>query len=146
MHTHLAIYQGEMVARIALGEDVRPDHRAIPHATYTDPQTAGVGLQLGEALERGHDAFEETTDYATTAPGYIAEAVGHVSIVVDRRERLLVGAFIAALGAAEAIGEAVLAIKTRTPLDILAETIHPFPTTVRVMGGLFAQARRAAGS
>jgi len=144
MHTHLAVYQGEMVARIALGEDVRPDHRAIPHATYTDPQTAGVGLQLDEALERGLDAFEETADYATSAPGYIAEAAGHVSIVVDRRERELLGAFIAAPGAADAIGEAVLAVKTRTPLDILADTIHPFPTTVRVMGGLFTQARRAA--
>jgi pyruvate/2-oxoglutarate dehydrogenase complex dihydrolipoamide dehydrogenase (E3) component len=146
MHTHLAVYQGEMVARIALGEDVRPDLRAIPHATYTDPQTAGVGLQLDEALERGHEALEETTDYATSAPGYIAEAAGHVSIVIDRRERVLLGAFIAAPGAAEAIGEAVLAIKTRTPLDVLADTIHPFPTTVRVMGGLFAQAWRAATS
>ena len=140
MHTHLAVYQGEMVARIALGEDVRPDHRAIPHATYTDPQTAGVGLQLDEAIERGHDAFEETIDYATTAVGEIAEVAGHVSIVVDRSERILLGAFIAAPGAAEAIGEAVLAIKTATPLDVLADTIHPFPTTVRVMGGLFAQA------
>ena len=142
MATHLAVYQGETVARIALGEDVRPDHRAIPHATYTDPQTAGVGLQLDEAIERGRDAFEETTDYATTAPGYIAEAAGHVSIVVDRREQVLLGAFIAAPGAADAIGEAVLAIKTRTPLDVLADTIHPFPTTVRVMGGLFLQAVR----
>ncbi|HLQ48166.1 MAG TPA: FAD-dependent oxidoreductase, partial [Candidatus Dormibacteraeota bacterium] len=140
MHTHLAIYQGEMVARIALGEDVRPDHRAIPHATYTDPQTAGVGLQLDEAIQRGHHAFEETADYATTAVGEIAEAAGHVSIVVDRGNRVLLGAFIAAPGAAEAIGEAVLAIKTATPLDVLADTIHPFPTTVRVMGGLFAQA------
>jgi dihydrolipoamide dehydrogenase len=140
MHTHLAIYQGEMVARIALGEDARPDHRAIPHATYTDPQTAGVGLQLDEAIQGGHNAFEETADYATTAVGEIAEAAGHVSIVVDRRNRVLLGAFIAAPGAAEAIGEAVLAIKTATPLDVLADTIHPFPTTVRVMGGLFAQA------
>jgi pyruvate/2-oxoglutarate dehydrogenase complex dihydrolipoamide dehydrogenase (E3) component len=142
MHTHLAVYQGEMAARIALGEDVRPDHRAIPHATYTDPQTAGVGLELDEAIEQGIDAFEETTDYATTAPGYIAEAAGHVSIVVDRTERVLLGAFIAAPGAADAIGEAVLAIKTRAPLDVLADTIHPFPTTVRVMGGLFAKAAR----
>jgi len=140
MHTHLAVYQGELAARIALGEDVRPDHSAIPHATYTEPQTAGVGLQLEEARERGHDAFEETADYATSAPGYIAEAAGHVTIVVDRRERVLLGAFIAAPGAADAIGEAVLAVKTRTPLDTLADTIHPFPTTVRVMGGLFATA------
>jgi pyruvate/2-oxoglutarate dehydrogenase complex dihydrolipoamide dehydrogenase (E3) component len=142
MHTHLAVYQGEMAARIALGEDVRPDHRAIPHATYTDPQTAGVGLQLDAAIEQGIDAFEETTDYATTAPGYIAEAAGHVSIIVDRKERVLLGAFIAAPGAADAIGEAVVAIKTRAPLDVLADTIHPFPTTVRVMGGLFAKAAR----
>jgi pyruvate/2-oxoglutarate dehydrogenase complex dihydrolipoamide dehydrogenase (E3) component len=143
MHTHLAVYQGEMVARIALGEDVTPDHRAIPRAIYTDPQAAGVGLQLDEARELGFDAFEETTDYATTAPGYIAEATGHVTITVDRRERVLIGAFIAAPGAADAIGEAMLAIKTRTPLDVLADTIHPFPTTVRVMGGLFIQAARA---
>ncbi len=146
MHTHLAVYQGEMVARIALGEDVKPDHRAIPRAIYTEPQAAGVGLQLEEAIERGHDAFEETTDYATSAPGYIAEAAGHVSIVVDRRDRILLGAFIAAPGAADAIGEAVLAIKTRTPLDVLADTIHPFPTTVRVMGGLFGKAARRKAS
>jgi dihydrolipoamide dehydrogenase len=144
MHTHLAVYQGEMAARIALGEEVRPDYRAIPHAIYTDPPAAGVGLQLDEAIERGHDAFEVTTDYATSAPGYIAEAVGHVTVVADRRDRVLLGAFIAAPGAPDAIGEAVLAIKTQTPLDILADTIHPFPTTVRVMGGLFAKAAREA--
>jgi pyruvate/2-oxoglutarate dehydrogenase complex dihydrolipoamide dehydrogenase (E3) component len=143
MHTHLAVYQGEMAARIVLGEDVRPDHSAIPHATYTDPQTSGVGLQLEEAIERGLDAFEETTDYATTAPGFVAEAAGHVTIVVDRDERVLLGAYIAAPGAAEAIGEAVLAIKTRTSIDVLADTIHPFPTAARVMGGLFAKAARA---
>jgi pyruvate/2-oxoglutarate dehydrogenase complex dihydrolipoamide dehydrogenase (E3) component len=142
MHTHLAVYQGEMAARIALGEDVRPDHRAIPHAIYTDPPAAGVGLQLDAAIERGHDAFEVTTDYATSAPGYIAAAVGHVTVVADRRDRVLLGAFIAAPGAPDAIGEAVLAIKTGTPLDVLADAIHPFPTTVRVMGGLFAQAAR----
>lgn len=142
MHTHLAVYQGEMAARVALGEEVRPDNSAIPHATYTEPQTAGVGLQLEEARDRGLDAFEETADYATTAPGYIAEAAGHATIVVDRRERILLGAFIAAPGAAEAIGEAVLAVKTHTPIDVLADTIHPFPTTVRVMGGLFVQAAR----
>ncbi|HUG29533.1 MAG TPA: NAD(P)/FAD-dependent oxidoreductase [Candidatus Limnocylindria bacterium] len=140
MHTHLAVYQGEIAARIALGEDVRPDHRAIPHAIYTDPQAAGVGLQLDDALAQGLDAFEETADYATTAPGFIAEAAGHVTIVADRGARVLLGAFIAAPGAAEAIGEAVLAVKLRVPLEQLADTIHPFPTTLRIMGSLFAKA------
>lgn len=140
MHTHVAHYQGELAVRIALGDDIRPDYRAIPRAVYTDPEVAGVGLSLEEALESGHDAFEEVADLATSAKGYVAEASGHVTIVVDRPTRTLLGAFIAGPAASEVIHEAVLAIKTRTTLDVLADTIHAFPTAARVMGGLFVQA------
>ena len=140
MHTHVAHYQGEMAVRIALGDDVRPDYRAIPGAVYTDPEVAEVGLSLERALAAGHDAFEEVADLATTAKGYVAEASGHVTIVVDRPTRTLLGAFVAGPAASEVIHEAVLAIRSRTTLDILADTIHAFPTTARVMGGLFAQA------
>jgi dihydrolipoamide dehydrogenase len=140
MHTHLSHYQGEMAVRIALGDDVRPDYRAIPNAVYTDPEVAGVGMSLEEAVAAGHDAFEEVVDLATTAKGYVAEATGHVTIVVDRPTRTLLGAFIAGPAASEVIHEAVLAIKTRTTLDVLADTIHAFPTVARAMGGLFAQA------
>jgi dihydrolipoamide dehydrogenase len=142
MHTHLAHYQGEIAVRIALGEDVRPDYRAIPRAVYTDPETAGVGLQLDHALKQGVDAFEKTADLATSAKGYVAEAFGHASIVVDRAAQTLVGAFLAGPGASEAIHLAVLAVKTRTPLGVLADTITAFPTTARVMGGLFVEAAR----
>jgi pyruvate/2-oxoglutarate dehydrogenase complex dihydrolipoamide dehydrogenase (E3) component len=142
MHTHVSHYQGEMAARIALGEDVRPDHRAIPRATYTDPETASVGLLVGEAKDRGLDAEELSQDLATTAKGYTSEAEGHVTIVVDRGTQTLVGAFIAGPGASEAIHEAVLAVKLRTPLDVLADTIHAFPTVARVMGSLFGQAAK----
>jgi pyruvate/2-oxoglutarate dehydrogenase complex dihydrolipoamide dehydrogenase (E3) component len=53
MHTHVAHYQGEMAVRIALGDDVRPDHRAIPRAVYTEPEVAGVGVTLEQALAEG---------------------------------------------------------------------------------------------
>jgi len=58
------------------------------------------------------------------------------------------GAHVVELSDASSVegNEILLAIKTRTPLDVLADTIHPFPTTVRVMGGLFAQAARAVAS
>jgi pyruvate/2-oxoglutarate dehydrogenase complex dihydrolipoamide dehydrogenase (E3) component len=140
MHTHLAHYQGEMVARIALGDDVRPDFRAIPRATYTDPETAGVGMTIDQARRAGLDAFEETTDLATSAKGYVADADGHATIVVDRGSRTVVGAFIAGPGASEAIHLAVLAVKTRTPLEILADTIAAFPTTSRVLASTFPAA------
>ncbi len=44
--------------------------------------------------------------------------------------------------ASAAIHECVLAIKARVPVDVLAETIHAFPSTSRILNGLFADARR----
>lgn len=135
--THVADYEGQLAVRVALGDDVRPDLRAVPRATYTDPETGSVGLSLAQATERGFDALETTADLATSAKGYVSEAAGHVSIVVDRASRKLLGAFIAGPGAGEAIHEAVLAIKLGVTIDVLADTIHAFPTTARVMGNLF---------
>jgi pyruvate/2-oxoglutarate dehydrogenase complex dihydrolipoamide dehydrogenase (E3) component len=146
LHTHLAHYQGELAVRIALGEEVGPDYKAIPRAIYTDPEAASVGLLLHEALAQGFDAFEATADIATSAKGYLVEAGGHVTLVVDRRDKVLLGVFIAGPGASEAIHEAVLAVKLGVPLHVLADTIHAFPTTSRVMGGLFAEVARQLAS
>lgn len=140
--THLGHYEGELAVRIALGDDVRPDLRAVPRCVYTDPELAAVGLRLDQAQEQGYDAIERTQDLATTAKGYVAEAAGHVTVVVDRKERTLLGAFMAGPGATEAIHEAVLAVKLRLPIERIEDTIHAFPTTARVFGGLVTQASR----
>jgi pyruvate/2-oxoglutarate dehydrogenase complex dihydrolipoamide dehydrogenase (E3) component len=142
LHTHVAHYEGEMVVRMALGDDVGPDLRAIPRATYTDPETASVGLQVEQAREAGINAVEYEEDLATSAKGFTAEAEGHVIVVVNRGKRTVVGAFLAGPGASEAIHEAVLAVKLGTRLDVLADTIHAFPTLARVMGGVFVRAAR----
>lgn len=142
LHTHVSHYEGEMAVRIALGDDVAPDFRAIPRATYTDPETASVGLQVEEARKLGIDAQELTQDLATTAKGYVAEAEGHITIVIDRAAQTLVGAFAAGPGVSEMIHEAVLAVKLQTPLAVLADTLHAFPTAARVMGTLFGEAAR----
>ena len=52
LHTHQGHYQGELAVRMALGEAVVPDYRALPRATYTDPEAAFVGLTL-ERRPRG---------------------------------------------------------------------------------------------
>jgi len=143
LHTHQGHYQGELAVRMALGENVAPDYRALPRATYTDPEGASVGLTLQQAHEQGLDAFELVSDFTTTAKGYSVEAeFGHVTIVVDRGSRELAGAAMAVPDASAAIHEAVLAIKARVKVDTLAETIHAFPSTSRIFNALFADARR----
>jgi pyruvate/2-oxoglutarate dehydrogenase complex dihydrolipoamide dehydrogenase (E3) component len=143
MHTHLGHYTGEAAVRIAVGDEkYLPSFEAIPRATYTDPETASVGLLLEQARERGIDAAEYTVDIGTSAKGYTVEAEGHCTIVVDRAERTLVGAFLAGPAVSEAIHECVLAIRARIPLATLADTIHAFPTVARVLGTAFIDADR----
>lgn len=147
LHTHQAHYQGELAARMALGESVEPDYRALPRATYTDPELASVGVTLDQARDAGLDAFEAVADFPTTAKGYSVEAeFGHVTIVVDRESRQLVGAAMAVPDASAAIHECVLAIKARVPMDVLADTIHAFPSTSRILNGLYAEALAKLGS
>jgi pyruvate/2-oxoglutarate dehydrogenase complex dihydrolipoamide dehydrogenase (E3) component len=66
--------------------------------------------------------------------------LGHLSIVVDRASRELVGAAIAAPDATAAIHECVLAMQARVTIDVLAATIHAFPSTSRALGGLLVEA------
>jgi pyruvate/2-oxoglutarate dehydrogenase complex dihydrolipoamide dehydrogenase (E3) component len=145
LHTHTAHYQGEIAARNALGASIKPDHSAIPRATYTDPETSSTGLLLEQARERGIDAKEYFVALSHTAKGQASEANGHVSIVVDRARKVLVGAFMAGPAVSETIHEAVLAVKLGTPLSVLADTIHAFPTVARAMGSLFIEAHKELG-
>jgi pyruvate/2-oxoglutarate dehydrogenase complex dihydrolipoamide dehydrogenase (E3) component len=143
MHTHLGHYTGEAAARIALGDtDYRPFLDAIPRATYTDPETASVGLLGEQAKQQGIDAVEFTTEIGTSAKGYTTESDGHCTIVVDRESRKLVGAFLAGPGVSEAIHECVLAMRAGLSIDLLADTIHAFPTVARVLGTTFITAAR----
>jgi hypothetical protein len=47
---------------------------------------------------------------------------------------VLIGATLVTPRAGEIVGELVLAIKQRTPLQTLADVIHPFPAFNRVLG------------
>jgi dihydrolipoamide dehydrogenase len=151
--THVADYEGRIAARAARGQEVRADLSAVPRTTFTDPETSAVGHTLQEAWEEGHDAFEVTADFATSARGFTIEPrreadgpikegfPGHITAVIDRERRVLLGTFAACPGASEMIHEAVLAIKRSIPVDVLADTIHAFPTGARVFGNLMAEAR-----
>jgi dihydrolipoamide dehydrogenase len=147
LHTHQAHYQGERAVRMAMGGVVTPDYRALPRATYTDPEAASVGLTLDQAKAEGIDAIEFVADFGTSSRGYaLEETIGHVTVTFDRATRTLVGAAIAAPDASAAIHECVVAIQARVPVEVLAETIHAFPSTSRILNGLFADAAKALSS
>lgn len=141
--THVADYEGRVAVRNALGNDYHADLNTVPRTTFTDPETAAVGLTIEEAQEQGLDVFEVTQDYATTARGFTIEgSAGHVTAVVDRSRKLLVGTFAAGPGSPELIHEAVLGVKHRIPIEDLADTINAFPTAARIFGNLMEEAAK----
>jgi pyruvate/2-oxoglutarate dehydrogenase complex dihydrolipoamide dehydrogenase (E3) component len=144
MFTHVGHYQGGLAVRMALGEDVAPDYRAIPRAVFLDPELASVGMSVEQARNAGVDAIELVADFATTARGYEVEAAfGHLAIVVDRASWTIVGGSAVAPDATAAIHEIVLAIQARVPVATLASMMHGFPTTSRAFNGLFEEALKA---
>jgi len=144
MFTHVSHYQGGLAVRMALGEDVAPDYRAIPRAVFLDPELASVGMSVEQARAAGVDATELVADFAMTARGYEVEAAfGHLAIVVDRAAGTIVGGSVVAPDASAAIHEIVLAIHARVPVATLASMMHGFPTTPRAFNGLYEEALKA---
>ncbi len=133
--THLAHYHGQVIARRLRGEDATADHTAVPRVTYTDPEIASVGLSEAAAHARGINVLVARADPAETARGYIHDFHGGaVKLVADGERGVLIGATLVTPRAGEIVGELVLAIKLRTPLQTLADVIHPFPAFNRVLG------------
>jgi pyruvate/2-oxoglutarate dehydrogenase complex dihydrolipoamide dehydrogenase (E3) component len=116
-------YQARVAAANILGGDARASYDAVPRVVFTDPQAAAVGEPDGELV-----ATVPLSDVARTAT-YTREYAtrpGFLTLVSDG-ERLT---GVAALGpdAGEWLQQATLAIRARVPLDLLRDTIQPFPT------------------
>lgn len=146
--THVADYHGHVIGRRIKGENAVASHAAIPRVTFTDPEIASVGITEAQARERGMEVKIAFTEVPSTARGYIHDArFGFIKLVADLRAGGLAGATIVGPRAGELIGELTLAMRAQVPLQVLADTVHGFPTFARPLQWLFAElaAGRDAG-
>ena len=121
--THVGKYQGEVVAANILGEPREANYEAVPRVVYTDPQAAAVGAT--EAAFSATAPVSEVAKTATYTRAY-AESNGFLTLLSDGER--LTGAYALGPEAGEWLQQATLAIRARVPLDVLRDTIQPFPT------------------
>ncbi len=121
--THVGKYQGEVVAANILGEPREASYHAVPRVTYTDPQAAASGAT--EARFSATAAVSEVAKTATYTHAY-AESNGFLTLLSDGER--LTGAYALGPEAGEWLQQATLAIRARVALDVLRDTIQPFPT------------------
>jgi pyruvate/2-oxoglutarate dehydrogenase complex dihydrolipoamide dehydrogenase (E3) component len=121
--THVGKYQGDVVAANILGEPRKANYEAVPRVVYTDPQAGAVGASAGRCTAMV--PLSEVPKTATYTRAY-AESKGFLTLLSDGER--LTGAFALGPEAGEWLQQATLAIRAHVPLDVLADTIQPFPT------------------
>jgi dihydrolipoamide dehydrogenase len=122
LFTHVGKYQARIAAADMAGQDVRADYRAIPAGIFTDPEVATVGVPEGVSARWELTATSRSSTYERP------KRDGFVRLFADPGERVLVGAVAVGPQATEWLGQLTLAVRARTPIDVLLDTIQPFPT------------------
>ena len=123
--THVGKYQGRIAAANVAGGDARADYRAVPASIFTDPQVASAGDTSGEDAVTSSWRLESVSRTATFQR---PKQPGLVKLYADPQRRVLVGATAVGPEAGEWIGQLTLAIRAEVPVDVLRDTIQPFPT------------------
>jgi mycothione reductase len=94
---HVANHESRVVQHNLLHPDerIKADHRFVPHAVFTHPQIASVGLTEQKAREKGVSYVVSKQDYAGIAYGWAMEdTTGFAKLLADPATGQLLGAHI----------------------------------------------------
>lgn len=131
LFTHVATYQGRVVADNILGRPRVANYTAVPRMVFTQPEIAAVGLTPALARGQGIDIVASTLQLADDIARpytYETDPYGTFTLIADRRRRTLVGAWAVAPLAGEWINTAAFAIRHHLTIDDLADAIVQFPS------------------
>lgn len=129
--THKAGYDaGIIIRRIVFGMFwAKADYKALPHATYTSPPLAGVGLSEKEARAKyGDQIITLRWDFAENDR---AKAIGikdGLIKVITSKKGLILGVSIVGENADELLAPWTLAINEGLKIGSMANVISPYPT------------------
>jgi pyruvate/2-oxoglutarate dehydrogenase complex dihydrolipoamide dehydrogenase (E3) component len=121
--THVGEYEGDVVADNIAGHARPANYEAVPRVTYTDPQAASVGA--AEAEYSATSPVSAVPKTATYTHAY-AQSNGFLTLLSDGER--LTGAYALGPEAGEWLQQATLAIRARVPVEVLGDTIQPFPS------------------
>ena len=130
MFKHVANYEAEIAWHNSRHDHkAKVDYSAAPHAVFTHPQVASVGLKESEAKQQGKKILVGVSFYKDTALGAaMGEPKGFVKVIAERDTYKLLGAHIIGPQASILIQEIINAMNTedKTFMSIgRAMHIHP---------------------
>ncbi|MBC2716638.1 MAG: dihydrolipoyl dehydrogenase [Desulfobacteraceae bacterium] len=130
--THVAGHQAWYASVNALFGGIKSfkvDYKAVPWATYTDPEVARVGLNEIDAKEK-NIAYELTRYDIDDLDRAIADSEdhGYIKVLTKPGTDKILGVTIVGAHAGDIISEYVFAVKQGLGLNKILGTIHIYPT------------------
>ncbi len=127
--THVAAAQGTLAAQNAFTKTPQPfNNQAIPWGVYTSPELAHVGKTEEELSDDGVSYRVARIPFAQNDRAIATGSTeGHVKLLIGA-DSLLLGGHILGQNAGDVIAPVVLAMRAGLTIDMLAETLLPYPT------------------
>ena len=146
MFKHVANYEAGIVWHNAIHEHkVKIDYSAAPHAIFSHPQVASVGLKEAEAKQQKYKILVGRAEYKDTAMGAaMGYAEGFVKVIVERETGKILGCHIIGAEASNLIQEVVNAMVTeKGDFGPIARGMHIHPALSEVVQNAFGSLQPA---
>lgn len=142
MFTHVANVESMVGAHNGIhGNKVKIDYRAAPHAVYSQPQIASVGLTEA-AARKEHSILVGTAKYWDVAQGEaMVEEEGFAKAVVEANGRRVLGFHIIGPYAPIVIQEAINAIASGGGVDEIGKSMHIHPAITELVPAALSRLR-----
>ena len=128
MFTHAGDKEAELAWHNAMNQEkIKMDFESVPHAVFTHPQIASVGL-TEERGRKSHEILVGRARYTDTVMGEaMAEREGFAKAIVEKGTQRILGFHIIGPHAAILIQEIVNAVANKSDVKSITGCMHIFP-------------------
>ena len=132
---HSANLEAQYVySNAVLGKRIAADYHAMPHAIFSSPQIAGVGLREPDLQNKKINYAAGKYYYSKSGMGQaLQDNDGFVKIFADRKTRKIIGCHILGTDASTLIHEIVVAMKNNLAVDSISNSVHIHPALSEVV-------------
>ena len=117
-----------------LNKKIKVDYNAMPHAIFSSPQIAGVGLREQDLKGKNINYGVGRYNYIDSGMGIaLQDNDGFVKIFADRKTRKILGCHILGTDASTLIHEVVVAMKNNLSVDAISSSVHVHPALSEVV-------------
>lgn len=134
LFTHTAHAEAAVAVANGLhGHRIKMNYRASPHAVFTHPQVASVGLSQSSAYEE-YKILVGRADYKDTALGTaMGDEDGFFKVILEQETERILGAHVVGPWASVLIQEVINAMAVEGGLNHIAAGIHIHPALSEVV-------------